>query len=38
MFEALFVLLTIFGTGFGVGYGVRAIISRRRRKEYRRAW
>jgi hypothetical protein len=37
MFEILLVLLGIFGAGFGVGYGVREVVSRHRRREYRRS-
>jgi len=40
MLEILVALLSIFGAGFGAGYGVREMISRRRRRSYRRsmAW
>ncbi len=37
MFEVLFVLLGLFGAGFASGYGVRELISRRRRRGYRRS-
>jgi hypothetical protein len=36
MFEVLLVLLGIFAAGFVVGYGVRELVSRRRRKGFRR--
>jgi hypothetical protein len=37
MLEVLVAFLTIFGAGFAAGYGVREIISRRRRRAYRRS-
>jgi hypothetical protein len=37
MLEILVALLSIFGAGFGAGYGVREMISRRRRRSYRRS-
>jgi hypothetical protein len=37
MFEILFLLFGLFGIGFAAGYGVRELISRRRRREYRRS-
>jgi hypothetical protein len=37
MFAVLLVLLGLFGAGFASGYGVRAFISRRRRRKYRRS-
>jgi len=36
MFEALLVVLGLFGMGFVAGYGVRELVSRRRRREHLR--